>query len=48
MGKWFNKLINGNPDKKDFSKADLPDNRFDQFFDVIKIRFTGLLTVNLL
>lgn len=48
MGKLFNRLINGNPDKKDFTKADLPDNRFEQFFDVIKIRFTGLLTVNLL
>lgn len=48
MAKWLQKLINGNPDKKDFTKADLPDNRFDQFFDVIKTRFTGLITLNLL
>lgn len=48
MGKWLNKFINGDPKKKDFTKEDLPDNRFDQYFDIIKIRFTGLLTVNLL
>ncbi len=48
MAKWLQKIINGNPNKKDFTTADLPDNRFDQFFDVIKTRFTGLITLNLL
>ena len=48
MGKLFDRLINGKPDKKDFTTADLPKNRFDLFVDVVKLRFTGLITVNLL
>ena len=48
MGKLFDRLINGKPDKKDFTPADLPKNRLDLFVDVVKMRFTGLITVNLL
>jgi len=48
MFKWFERFKKDKHDKKDFTLADLPDNRFDQFFDVIKTRFTGLLTLNLL
>lgn len=48
MGKLFDRLINGKPDKKDFTTADLPKNRVDLFIDVVKVRFTGLITVNLL
>lgn len=46
--KWFEKFKKDKTNKKDFTKEDLPDNRFDQFFDVIKTRFTGLVTLNLL
>ena len=48
MSKWFEKFKKDKTNKKDFTKEDLPDNRFDQFFDVIKTRFTGLVTLNLL
>ena len=48
MSKWFKKFVNGNPDKEDFTSKDLPKTRFDQFIDVIKLRFGGLATVNLL
>ena len=39
MGKWYNKIFVGNPDKEDFTSKDLPDDRIEQFFDVIKLRF---------
>lgn len=48
MGKFFDRMINGDPKKKDFTAADLPKNRLDLFFDVVKMRFMGLISVNLL
>ena len=48
MGKWYNKIFIGNPDKEDFTAKDLPNTRMDQFFDVIKLRFGGLITANLI
>lgn len=48
MGKWYNKIFVGNPNKEDFSNKDLPKTRLDQFIDVVKLRFGGLVTVNLL
>ena len=48
MGKWYNKIFVGNPNKEDFSSKDLPKTRLDQFLDVVKLRFGGIVTVNLL
>ena len=47
MGKWYDKIFIGNPNKEDFSTKDLPKTRTEQFFDVIKLRFGGLITSNL-
>lgn len=48
MGKWYDKIFVGNPDKEDFTNKDLPQTRLEQYFDVIKLRFGGLVTANLL
>ncbi len=48
MGKWYDKIFIGNPNKEDFSAKDLPKTRTEQFFDVIKLRFGGLITANLI
>ncbi len=48
MGKWYNKIFIGNPNKEDFTKKDLPKTRVEQFFDVVKLRFSGMITGNLI
>ena len=48
MGKWYDKIVIGNPNKEDFTAKDLPKTRVDQFLDVIKLRFGGLVTANLI
>ena len=48
MGKWYNKIFIGDPNKEDYSAKDLPKTRLDQFWDVLRLRFSGLLTGNLL
>lgn len=48
MGKWYNKIFVGNPNKEDFSAKDLPKTRFEQFIDVIKLRFSSLIMGNLI
>ncbi len=51
MGKfqnWYNKIFMGNPDKKDFTAKDLPKTRVDQYFDVVKLRFSGMVLGNVL
>ncbi|MBP5661651.1 MAG: DUF624 domain-containing protein [Clostridia bacterium] len=45
---WYQKIFVGNPNKADFTVKDLPKTRREQFFDVIKLRFTGMVTGNLL
>ncbi len=47
MGKWYNKIFVGNPDKEDFTSKDLPGDRIEQFFDVIKLRFLEMVKGNL-
>jgi len=47
LGNFFNKLMYGDPNKKDFTAADLPKNRYELFWDVLKIRVLGLMGVNL-
>ncbi len=47
MGKWYNKIFVGNPDKPDFSAKDLPHTRVEQFFDVVKLHFSDMLVGNL-
>lgn len=48
MGKWYNKIFVGNPDKEDFTAKDLPKTRMEQYFDVIKLRFGGMVTANVI
>ncbi len=48
MGKWYNKIFVGNPNKEDFTNKDLPKTRVEQFCDVIKLRFSALITGNLI
>lgn len=48
MGKWYDKIFVGNPNKDDFTAKDLPKTRVEQYFDVIKLRFGGMVTANLL
>ncbi|MBE7093035.1 MAG: DUF624 domain-containing protein [Clostridiales bacterium] len=48
MGKWYDKIFIGNPNKDDYSSKDLPKTRIEQFFDVIKLRFGGMVTANLM
>lgn len=48
MANWFDKWMMGNPNKPDFTVEDLPQTRMELFFDVIKIRFLKLISVNLL
>ncbi len=48
MGKWYDKIFIGNPDKDDYSAKDLPKTRLEQYFDVIKLRFGGMITANIL
>lgn len=48
MGKWYDKIFVGNPNKEDYSAKDLPKTRMEQFFDVIKLRFGGMVTANIL
>lgn len=48
MGKWYNKFFVGNPNKDDFSAKDLPKTRVEQYFDVVKLRFSSMVTGNLM
>lgn len=48
MGKFFDRMVNGDPNKKNFTRRDLPKNRLELFADVVKTRLLGLMTVNLL
>lgn len=48
MGKWYNKIFVGNPNKEDFTAKDLPKTRMEQYFDVIKLRFGGMVTANII
>lgn len=48
MGKWYNKFVVGNPNKEDFTSKDLPSDRIEQFFDVIKLRFLEMVKGNLI
>ncbi len=48
MGKWYDKIFVGNPNKEDYTAKDLPKTRMEQYFDVIKLRFGGMVTSNVL
>ncbi len=47
MGKWYNKIFVGNPNKPDFTAKDLPNTRVEQFFDVVKLHFSDMIVGNL-
>ncbi len=48
MGKWYNKIFVGNPNKEDFTAKDLPKTRFEQYFDVVKLRFGSMVLGNVM
>lgn len=43
-----NNYYNGKPNQPDFSEKDLPKDRLQLFFSVLKVRFFPLITLNLL
>ena len=47
MGNFFNRMYYGK-DKGDYTKDDLPDNRWALFFSMLKLNFSKLVGVNLL
>ncbi|HHW69757.1 MAG TPA: DUF624 domain-containing protein [Clostridiales bacterium] len=48
MGKFFNRMYYGDPRKPDLKLEDMPDNRFELFFTVLKVRFWKLIQLNLM
>ena len=48
FGKMMNNFYYGKSGKGDFRKEDLPKNRLQLFFAMLKVRFTGLMTLNLM
>ena len=48
FGKFLNNYYYGKSGKGDFQKDDLPSNRFQLFFEMLKIRFSGLFKLNIM
>ena len=48
MGGFFNRLYYGKAGKADFTQDDLPSNRFQLFWEVLRVRFWSLFRVNLM
>lgn len=48
MGGFFNRLYYGKAGKADYTPDDLPSNRFQLFFEVLRVRFWSLCRVNLM
>ncbi len=48
FGKLMNNYYYGKSGKGDFKKDDLPDNRFQLFFEMLRIRLGGLCQLNLI
>ena len=48
FGKMMNNFYYGKSGKGDFSREDLPQNRFQLFWAMLRIRFTGLCKLNLI
>ena len=49
MGKLFERMYIGNPNKKDLTKKDVAkQSRFSLFFTVLKVRGLNLMWLNLL
>ncbi len=48
MGKWYDKIFIGNPNKEDFTAKDLPKNRREQFWDVVKLHFLDMVKGNII
>ena len=47
IGNFFNRMYNGNSNKSDYTKDDLPGNRWQLFFSMVKLNFGKLINVNL-
>ncbi len=48
FGKMMNNFYYGKSGKGDFNKEDLPTNRFQLFFEMLRIRFSALCRLNLM
>ena len=48
FGKMMNNFYYGKSGKGDFSREDLPQNRFQLFWEMLRIRFAGLCKLNLI
>ena len=48
FGKMMNRFYYGKAGKGDFTKEDLPETRMQLFWEMLRVRFTGLFRVNLL
>ena len=48
FGKMMNNFYYGKSGKGDFNKEDLPSNRFQLFWEMLRVRFSGLFRLNLI
>ena len=48
FGRMMNNFYYGKSGKGDFKKEDLPKNRFQLFFEMLRIRFSALCRLNLM
>ena len=48
FGRLMNNYYYGKSGKGDFKKDDLPDNRFQLFFEMLRVRFSGLCHLNVI
>lgn len=47
MAGFLNRMINGNPNKPEFTPDMLPKNRFELFWEMLKLNFLNLIKANL-
>lgn len=45
---FFNRMYNGNPNRRDIDPGDMPKNKFELFFTTLGLRFGDLIKLNLL
>ncbi len=48
FGKWMNNYFYGKSGKGDFEKEDLPQTRWQLFWDTLRVRLSGLVRLNLM
>ncbi|MEG0125145.1 MAG: hypothetical protein RR816_03590, partial [Clostridia bacterium] len=48
FGKMMNRYYYGKSGKGDYTKEDLPQNRWQLFWETLRVRFTGLVRLNMM